>query len=432
MTLEERSAEQRLKHFSFILFGQVVSLLGSALTSFSLGVWAFRELGSVSAYSSIFFATAMGAVLTLPFAGSVVDRKDKKTILITSSLVSAVVSACIAALYFSDLLEVWHIVVLSAINGIAMAFSKPAITASVKILVNASDLTRANGMIASAYGVVTLLAPSMAGFLLLKIELLGILLIDLCTFIIGLVILSFLKLPKHELAADESIFTSVRFAWYYLKQKDALLWLIGFYFILNLLCAAIIVLIQPLILTFADAQALGMILTIAGLGYLFGAIMIGLWKGKQKKIYIILGAALFMGFGMSILPISTNLYVIALGAFMVSTGLPISLACNQAIIQQKVDSQYIGRVDGLGMLFINLAMPIGFLVAGPLAQYVFEPWMMESTTQNRWLVSIYGAGTGRGIALMVSSVALVLVMVVFLALMNSKIRRIETDLEDRD
>lgn len=429
---DKRSAQERLRHFVFILFGQVISVFGSSLTSFSLGVWAFQHANSVTAYTSIFFVAALGTVLALPFAGSLVDRWEKKRVLMASSICSALISACIAIFYFLDSLEVWLIVIFAGLNGIAMAFSKPAISASLKILLDPQDLARANGLAASGFGMSALLAPVAAGFLLLKIELMGILIIDLLTFIIGIAVLSFLKLPKKRLAAEEPILQSLLFAWRYLKAKDALLWLIGFYFILNLLTAAIVVLIQPLILTFTDASGLGLIMTVGGFGYVFGAILIGTWGGPKRKIIAVYVSALFMGLGMSILPLSTNLVALSVGAFLLAAALPISMACNQAILLKKVSSTYIGRVDGMGMLLINIAMPLGYLAAGPIAEWYFEPFMAVATESNAALIEIYGFGKGRGIAFMVSLVSLALVMVVILATFMPKIRRVELDLVDEE
>lgn len=430
--VDNRSSQQRLRHFAFILSGQVVSIFGSALTSFALGVWVFQKAGSVAAYTGIFFAAALGTVIAAPFAGTLVDRWHKKKILLGSSLGSAFVSALIAIFYFLDSLDIWFIIICAFLNGIAIAFSKPAITASVKILIDPDDLVRANGMAAAGFGLTTLVAPVIAGFLLLKIDLLGILLIDVVTFSIGIFVLSFLRLPTRELAPTEPIFTSIKFAWNYLKEKDALLWLIGFYFILNLLTAGIVVVIQPLILTFTDASGLGLILTVGGFGYLLGAILIGVWGGPKRKIFAIYGAALFMGIGMGILPLSTNPVIVSIGAFLLAAALPISLACNQAIIQKKVHSMYIGRVDGMGIFFINISMPVGYLSAGLLAQNVFEPFMLSASYANALFTPYYGVGEGRGIALMISMIACGLVLAVLVASLLPKIRRIELELKDEN
>ena len=135
---------------------------------------------------------------------------------------------------------------------------------------------------------------------------------------------------------------------------------------------------------------------------------------------------------MSILPLSTDPLMVSFGTFLLAAGLPISMACNQAIIQKKVSSSYIGRVDGMGMLLINIAMPLGYLLAGPLAEVYFEPFMLEASTNNALFANIFGVGKGRGIALMVSLISLILVMVVVLATLVPKIRRVELDLDDEE
>jgi MFS family permease len=430
--VDERTPKQRMHHFLFILIGQVVSIFGSSITSFSLGVWAYQNIGSVAAYTSIFFAGAMGMAIASPFSGVLVDRLDKKKVLILSSVVSALISCVIATFYFLDSLEIWVIILCAGLNGIAMSFSTPAITASVKLLIDPDDLARANGMSAAGFGFVALLAPVIAGFLLLKIELIGVLIIDISTFVVGLAVLSFLRLPKRELAPEENILKSIKFAWAYLKRKDALLWLIGFYFVLNFLTAGIIVLVQPLILTLTDASGLGSILTIGGFGYLCGAILIGVWGGPKRKIFAVYVSALFMGFGMTLLPLSVDIIIISIGIFFLAAGIPVSTASNQTIIQRKVSSSYIGRVDGLGRFFINIAMPMGYIVAGTLAELYFEPFMMLENDNNAFFVDMFGVGKGRGIALMVSIISILLVMVVILATLLPKIRRVELELEDED
>jgi|GEM_PF-3254290 len=425
-----RSAKERMRHFSFILFGQIISVFGSTLTSFSLGVWAFQKSHSVSAYTSIFFAVTFGAVLMSPFAGALVDRWNKKYVLILGTMISAGVSAVIAILLLLDLLNIWMMVICAAINGIATAFSQPAINASIKVLIDPEDLGKVNGMMASGFGLVTLVSPIAAGYLIIHIDLLGILLIDLATFVFGLLVLSFLKLPNYTRSASEPILVGLRFAVHYIKSRPALVFLVVFFFTINLAAAMVLALIQPLILTFTDPSGLGNILAICGLGYLAGAILMGVWGGPKRKIYAVYASALFVAIGLFVLPMTSNVMLFGFGAFLLAFGLPIGKASNQTIIQRKVSGEYIGRVDGFGKLIIGLSMPIGFLCAGPIAEYVFEPFMAEPHAANEFLVGYYGTGLGRGIALMLSLIAVFLVLVVCLAISIPQLRRIEIDLED--
>ena len=182
---DPRSREQRFQHFLFIMLGQALSIFGSTLTSFALAVWSYQTTASVGNYALVFFAVTISTALLAPFAGSLVDGRDKKQVLLLSSLGSACVSLIIAILLYLELLSVWQIILLAIVNGVMVAFSSPAINATLKILLHPDDLARANGMIASSFGLASLSAPLAAGYLLIKIDLLGILLIDLVSFVIG-------------------------------------------------------------------------------------------------------------------------------------------------------------------------------------------------------------------------------------------------------
>lgn len=423
-----RTGKQRLRHFSFILACQVVSVFGSTLTAFALGVWAYQQAGSVTVYTLIYFVVAGSSAIAAPFAGSLIDRWNKKTVLMCSALGSALISLVIAFLYSFDVLTVWHIVGLALVNGVMMSFSKPAITAAVKMLIDEDDLVRANGIMATGFGLVTLVAPAIAGYLLLKIELIGILIIDLTTFIVGLAALVVLKLPPTKLAPEVPVWEGVKFAWGYLQKKSALLWLIGFYATINFFIGMIVIMLQPMVLSFSDSAGLGLVMTLGGFGYIFGAIFMSVWGGPKRKIYAIYGVAVLMCLGMVVAPMYTNIWIICLAAFLLSVSLPIAMTCNQAIVQMKVATEVIGRVDGLGTLFIGICIPFGYLIGGQFAELIFEPMMMQPTESLAWLNHLYGTGKGRGIAVMISVISIILLLIVFAAISHGKIRNIELEL----
>lgn len=427
-----RSPKERLRHFTTILGFQIISEFGSALTSFSLGVWAYQTSDSFTAYGLIFFAASMSVFAAAPIAGSIVDRLNKKTVLLFSSLGSALISLSIGMLYWFQVLEIWHIFFLTLVNGIIMAFSKPAIVTSIKILIDPNDLAKANGIMATGFGMVSLLAPVAAGVLMVKYGLFTILMIDLTSFCVGIFALSMLRLPYRQLAPNETVIEGIKFAWAYLKKKSQMFWLIGFYAVLNFFIGIAVVLLQPMILSLTDAEGLGRVMAIAGLGYLAGAILMGVWGGPERKIYAIYGAALFMGLGMFFTPMYTNIWILSLGAFLLSAAVPIFLTANIVIIQKKVETQVLGRVDGLGTIITGFCLPMGYLVAGPIAEYFFEPLMQNPNESLALLQNLYGIGKGRGVAVMISLSSLAVVFIVLVAMLLPKIRRIEIDLPDEN
>ena len=230
------------------------------------------------------------------------------------------------------------------------------------------------------------------------------------------------------------MFQSLRLAWLYIKQKDALIWLTVFYFIINFAAACVIILVQPLILSFATALQLGQVLTAAAMGYVVGAVLMGIWGGGKikRKIFLVYSSVLLMSLGLLLLPLSTNLWLLGTASFMLAIAIPISNACNQAIVQRKVHSHYIGRIDGFGNLLTSIGFPLGFLFAGQLADLYVEPFMATASDANAFFVQFYGVGQGRGIALTLSLVACVLLSMTIIAILMPKIRRIELDLPDED
>lgn len=429
---DTRNAQQRFRHFTTILSFQIVSAFGSSLTSFALGVWAYQTFNSYTAYGLILFSAYMSEFLMSPIAGNFVDRWNKKKVLLFSSLGSATITLTIAILLWFEALSLWHIFVLTFANGIFTAFSKPAIITVIKMLIDPKDLDRANGVMAMGFGLISLLGPIVAGAIMLNFGISTILLIDLLTFIVGIVSLSFLRVPFMVMAAAEPLLEGIRFAWNYLLNKSHLLWLIGFYAILNFFTGIAMVLLQPMVLSLTDTQGLGMVMTIGGIGYVIGASIMGTWGGPRKKIHAIYGAGLFMSVCMVLTPMSTNIWVLSLGAFALSAALPIFLTANMVIIQLKVETKVLGRVNGLGTIITGFALPMGYLAGGPIAEQFFEPMMMEANSSLALLQDIYGIGKGRGVALLISLSSFILGIIVIAALFVPKIRNIERDLPNEN
>lgn len=429
---DTRNAQERFRHFTTILAFQIVSAFGSSLTSFALGVWAYQTFNSYTAYGLILFAAYMSEYLMSPIAGNFVDRWNKKLVLLYSSLGSASITLIIATLLWFEALSLWQIFILTFANGILTAFSKPAIITVIKMLIDPKDLDRANGVMAMGFGLISLLGPIVAGALMLNFGIETILLIDLSTFVIGIVALSFLRLPFMVIPLAEPLIDGIRFAWNYLLKKSNLLWLIGLYTVMNFFIGIAMVLLQPMVLSLTDTQGLGMVMTIGGIGYVFGATIMGTWGGPKKKIHSIYGVGIFVSLCMIFTPMSTNIWILSLGAFALSAAMPIFITSNMVIIQLKVETSVLGRVNGLGTIITGVAIPMGYLVGGPLAEHFFEPIMMEASSSLEFLQDIYGIGKGRGVALLISLSSLILGFIVLAALFVPKIRNIETDLPNEN
>ena len=182
-----------MRTFLIVCLGQLVSLTGSGITSFALGVWIYQKTGSVTQFALMALAATLPMILISPFAGALVDRWNRRWAMILSDTGAALCTLCIATLFWYDRLEVWQLYLLTAIAGTFNAFQWPAYTAATTMIVPKEQLGRASGIMQIGRGVAQVVAPGIAGVLLVTIGLRGIILIDFASFTIALMTLLFVR-----------------------------------------------------------------------------------------------------------------------------------------------------------------------------------------------------------------------------------------------
>jgi MFS transporter, DHA3 family, macrolide efflux protein len=190
------TAPQGMRAFTTIWFGQLVSLIGSSLTTFALGVWAYDQTGSVTLFAFITFMGMLPGILVSPFAGALVDRWDRRWVMIACDTGAALTSLLIAGLLWAGQLAMWQIYVIVGINSILKAFQMPAYTAAITLMIPKDQLARASGMMQFGAGAAQIAAPFLAGILFGLIGLAGIILVDFTTFLIAVSTLLLVRVPS--------------------------------------------------------------------------------------------------------------------------------------------------------------------------------------------------------------------------------------------
>src|SRR5512138_520642 len=142
-----QSVKTGFSTFGLIWFGQTISLLGSGLTSFALGVWVYQTTGQVTSYALIALFTVIITLLLSPISGALVDRWNYRTVMLVSDAASALTTLAIAGLFYTGKLELWHICVSVTVNAAFSTFQQPAYTALISRLVPSEQLGRASGMV---------------------------------------------------------------------------------------------------------------------------------------------------------------------------------------------------------------------------------------------------------------------------------------------
>lgn len=239
-----------IKPFVFLLIAQSIAIFGSSLTAFALGVWIYQEVGSTTIYAFIALANGMPMVLLSPFAGTLVDRMNRKKVMIVSQFASLCIALLLMGLYWQGLLEPWHIIALVALNSFFMAFMMPAISATIPLMVPSGQLTRVNGMIALSLGLIQLTSPALSGTLYHNTGLKPIFVLNIITFCIGLsaIALTMIPQPKTHINKSERVWQSLQGGFTFIVQSASLSANIVFYSIVAAVLMSMGILIQPMLL----------------------------------------------------------------------------------------------------------------------------------------------------------------------------------------
>lgn len=216
--------------FLLILGGQLVSLVGSALTQFALGVWVYTQTGSPTQFVLTVLCASLPRILLAPLAGALVDRWDRRLVLIGSDLGAAVVTLALALLALGARLEVWHAYAAVTLGSVAASFQRPAAVASVSLLLDEEQFARAGGVSALVPSLASIVAPVVAGVLYLRVGLPAVLLLDLASFLVAVAVLLLVRFPQPPTIAattsEESLLRMAMNGWAWLRAQPGLLGLL--------------------------------------------------------------------------------------------------------------------------------------------------------------------------------------------------------------
>lgn len=431
----QNAAPRGFRTFVIIWLGQSISLIGSGLTGFALGVWVYQRTGSATQFTLIALATALPGIVFSPIAGALVDRWDRKWAMILSDTAAGFCTICLALLFWSSKLEVWHIYIIMAVSSAFSALQWPAYSAATTLLVSKANLGRASGMVQISEAVSQIASPAIAGALMGLIPVQGIFLIDFATLLFAIITLLIVRIPKPPTTADGklgqgSLLREAAFGWTYIRARPGLVGLLLFFTATNFAMSIANVLFTPMVLSFTTSTVLGVILSVAGVGMLAGSLTMSAWGGPKRRVYGILGSSLLMGIGAAAAGLQPNAWLIGVSAFLVFFTFPISNSCSQAIWQTKTAPDVQGRVFSVRRMIAWASVPVSYLLAGPLADHVFNPLLVEGGQLAGSVGQIIGVGEGRGIGLLYIILGFLILLTVVIAYRYPRLRQVEIELPD--
>ncbi|NEQ30784.1 MAG: MFS transporter [Leptolyngbya sp. SIO4C5] len=405
-----------MRTFTLIWCGQLVSTIGSYMTFFALTLWAWDETGSATALVLIGFFFQLPQIPTTLFAGLIVDRFNRKRLMLLGDAIIALTTATIGVLHFTQQLQIWHLYWVAILAGGFGQIQVLAYQASVSLIVPKQHYTRAGSMAAMVHYGSNIAGPALAGALYPTIGLSGIIVIDLTTFLMAFLTLLAASIPQPPKQAKsqpekqvQRLTFGLRYIWQQPGLKALLLITVLFTFAHDLGGA----LHSPMILarTDGDAQVLASISAAAGVGGMAGAVIMTIWGGPQQRIRGLLGGYIGAGLSKIVFGLGRSIPVWIPAQVCSSLNFPLLGSCRSALWMDKIPSEIQGRVFAANSLVVQTASAVAVLLAGPLADRVLEPAMRSGGIFARLLSPSFGSGSGAGMAVLYTLCALAMLFI---------------------
>ena len=367
-----------LRNYLPMGIGQIVSLVGSALVQFALVWYVTKETGSAAVLATATTAAIVPNILLGPFVGALVDRWNRKLVMIIADLVVALATVVLAVLFATGAIQIWHIIAILLTRSAAGVFQGPARTAATTLMVPKEHLSRLGGVNQAVDGMINVFSPALGALLLAVLPMQGVLAVDIVTAAIAIsMLIFFVKVPqpttkpKLDKVTPRSLLADVRDAARYIVTWPGLFLLILMASLLNMFLAPGGNLLPLHVTTFfgKGAQELAWMQVAMGVGGIVGGLLLGVWGGFKRRVWTVLMGILGIGAGMltfGLIPANRFTWsLLSLGM----VGLMASFANGSLgpLLQTKVPPEVQGRVFMLLSSLTLAMMPIGLFLSAPIA-----------------------------------------------------------------
>jgi len=403
------------------------------MTGFGLQIWVFVETGSVTDLALVGLAVSAPATIISPFAGALVDRWDRRVVMLGADAVAGAATLGLVVAFATGELALWHIYLAAAVGSLANAFQQPAWLASIPLLVRKAQLGRANGLVQLNDGLGLVIAPAIAGVLLATAGLGAVLAVDVATFLVAVASLAVVRFPRPPPDPETevgTVFVEARAGWRFIRQRPGLFGLLWIYAGVNFSLTFANVLFIPLVVSFASEGAAGGVLSAAGFGAIAGSLAVSAWGGPQRRVRGTMVAIALGGLGVAIAGTRPSLLLVTAASFSLMAVVPVANAASQVLWQTKVPPAVQGRVFAIRRMIAQAISPFAILLTGPLADRFFEPWLTEGGALAGTVGAVIGTGPGRGVGFMYVVAGTLTVLLGIVGYLMPRVRHLETELPD--
>ncbi|MGC9088889.1 MAG: MFS transporter [Caldisericia bacterium] len=415
------------KGFTFMSIGQFISMVGSAMTQFGLAIWIWKVSGNATPFSIISTLFFIPNLIFSPFAGALIDRWPLKRSLILPDLAAGIVTILTLILYLLNRLNLPFLYIASFVSGTFNAFQWPAYSVTISVMLKKEDYGRANGLFSMVENGPIIIAPILAGILIPIINLSGVMIIDIITFLFAIGVVLWVFIPKIERKVSEAktnLFKDAYFGFKYIFEKKPLLALLTVFLFVNFFGGFVNTLIAPLILskTNNSSIALGVVQTSFGIGGLVGGLIMTVWGGTKKKVYSLIGGILLSSVGMIFFGLTKTVIFLSISGFFIMFLNVITNSSSQAIWQSKVPPNLQGRVFSARRVIAQLVGTIPMITSGPIVDKFLYKFFIDS---NKFF-NYFGIGKGGALSFLAVFSGILTVIVAIVAFANKLVMNVES------
>lgn len=382
------SSEKSFRKFILLWSGELISAIGSGLTSFGLGVYVFGQTGSASAMALVTLLAFMPALLLSPLAGVLADRWDRRRLMMLGDGLSGLGIIFILFCMVNGGAKLWQICVGVTISSVFSSLLEPAYKATVSDLLSPEEYTRASGLVGVASSAKYLISPIIAGFLLAVSDIRLLLILDICTFIVTVTVTLVVKrgLTSKKSEYKATIREEFRDGFVAISKNKGVLSLVIMGGAITLFLGVIQTLFAPMILSIKDSVTLGIAETICASGMLVSSVLLGSITIKKGYVKLLCVSLFFAGIFMAVFGWGENMVLICIGGFLFFAALPFANGSLDYLLRTNIPNELQGRAWGLIGIISQLGYVAAYALSGVLADGVGV---------------VLGVGVGRGSGMLI-------------------------------
>jgi MFS family permease len=389
------------RNFLILWSGDFIASICSGLTVFALGVYAFEQTGSATNVALITLCAFLPIVLLNPITGVLADRYDRRLMMILGDGLSVLGLVYVLFVVASGEPAIWQICLGVGASSVFVALLEPSYKATITDLLTKEQFAKASGFVQLAGSAKYLLSPLIAGFLLTFTGIETILFIDIATLAVTIPTTLFIKKGIAKAERDkQSFFKDFAEGWRVITANRGVLLVIVIISIATFYIGFIQTLFTPMMLSLTDAKTLGAVESISAVGMLIGSVVIGMVTITKKYVKQLVAGLALVGLFIALVGFTPNIFIIGGAGFLFFAALSFVNTSADVLIRRNIPEDKQGRAWGLIGILSQFGFIVAYAVSGPLADYIFNPMLIDGGVLSPTVGRVIGTGESRGIGLL--------------------------------